>query len=156
MGLREIIDLLSQKLQQPLQPDSLGVYHFIVNERFSLHVERASDEKTLFLYAEVAVIPTTFQHSVLRVAMEGNLYGRQTGKGILGYDPQASSLIYTQRFPEDIPAEQFYEELEQYLGILKFWQDKVEDIVLQDPSEHFVDSKVKEALGKQDLEIYMA
>lgn len=119
MILTNIIKDLSHRFNVPLALDENGICTLTVNGKYLISLENSTDNKGFFLYTVLYPLASYNEKELALDALKSNLFGRATGRGSIGYDPNTKSLIYFEYFDNDTTkAALFHELLVKYVGCL--------------------------------------
>lgn len=105
-----------------------GVASFIFDEVHQTCLEKHPDTHTLILWGKVGTLPFANREACLIHLLQGNLFGKETGKASLGLEPMQEEIYLFQTFDLDtVTFELFFEELKRFLKTQKSWAEKVKN-----------------------------
>lgn len=110
-----------------LHLNSSGVCHLKINHSLVVSFEKSLDGKGFHLYAIVGNLADDKAKEIALSALMGNLFGKETGRATLGYEPQTHSLILSEYFAESTTdLATFKENLVDFVRHLTYWTAKLE------------------------------
>lgn len=106
--------------------DSTGICHLRVGDTLQVSLENALDGKGFFLFSILATLSPQNEASTLLMAMNGNLFGRETGRATLGYDSINKVLVLSEYFEEHTTDfYSFIERFNHFNGYAIYWSTKL-------------------------------
>lgn len=136
MKLGDVLFDYGKKYGETLSKNDLGVTTLRINDEFIVSFEESLDQRSIFLYSIVQVIPRGREGEDLLIsALEGNLFGNETGKATFGFDPHTKSLVLFLRLEsEDFNLKALESELGSFIAYLAYWKAKIIELKRKEPS----------------------
>ncbi|CDR32897.1 type III secretion system chaperone, partial [Criblamydia sequanensis] len=136
MKLGDVLFEYGKKYGETLSKNDLGITTLRVNDEFIISFEESLDQRFIFIYSIVQVIPKGKEGEDLLVsALEGNLFGNETGKATFGYDPHTKSLVLFLRLEnETFNLKTLESEIEGFIAYLAYWKAKIIELRRKEPS----------------------
>jgi len=158
MKLSELLSELGKKKGlSPLSLDASGLCRLMVNQNQVVTFEKSINEGHFYIYAPVGEIQPGMEKEVGLLALQGNLFGKETGYASLGYLPKTRSLVLFETFEESrmsyIEFERKFEEFAQHLA---YWINKLETPTAPSIEELSLDRHVKDLKEHKNLKIFFA
>lgn len=117
--LKKLIDQLSQDIG-PLDKNDDGTFSLQVEP--DLHISlRENQESGITIYSGLAPLPEK-RGDFLLLAMQANLFGRETGGNALGIDREGKHLTLTGFLPEGIAYREFHDYVEDFVNYAEAWR----------------------------------
>lgn len=134
-----------------LSLNSSGTCYLTINDTLIVSLEKSIRDHEFYLYSTVGQIPAGKEMEFSLVALNGNLFGKETGHANLGYEPNSHSLVIFERFEEDATdLHAFNDRFEEFLSYLTYWTSKLEEFESVDGAAH------KEAKVRPEKNIFFA
>lgn len=126
MKLDELVESYSRD-QGLVKPDATnGIYRFTINNSVVIALEGSTDQKGFFLYSVIGSLPPGRESEIALKALNGNLFGKETGKGSIGYDPVTNSLVLYEYFSEyHTDLDSFKLSFRSFVQYLVYWIGKL-------------------------------
>lgn len=123
----QLRDLLREHARQlgggPLTLDSHGTCHLMVNDKHLVTLEEV-DERTFFVYSEVAALPTHDNEAIFQRLLQANLYGKATQGCVFALDAHGTHVILFKEFTTQVTDLPIYlEGFETFVHQLAYWKD---------------------------------
>ncbi len=114
-----------------------GVCHLTFNDTLLVSIEKSFDGEGLFIYSIVGELPLDKEKEIATTILEANLFGKETGPCVLGYDSRIRSIILFRYVSEEkLDLNSFQDELTQFFYYLAHWLAKFESICSKTADEH--------------------
>lgn len=106
-----------------------------INDKETVAFEHALGRNGYYCYAAIGKVPLEKEKEVFLVALEGNLFGLETGLAHIGYAKTERLLVLFQYFEEDnVNYEQFKQQFKEFTDYLLHWDQKFKGI-LEEPTD---------------------
>ncbi len=122
--------MLKQFVDQ-LRADMGGSFEVNDDDSYSLHVEpdlhislRENKEAGISLFTALAPIPEERVEEFLIKTMIANLFGRETGGGILGLDKEGKKVTFLTFLPPELSYTEFHDQLEDFVNYADAWKNE--------------------------------
>lgn len=126
MTLDEILSLYGKEHNiVGLSLNKDGVCQLLLNDNMIVTFEKALDGTGFYQYTSVGTVPVSLEKEVSLKALEGNLFGSETGRATLAYVPNTRTLMLFEFIPDTITYEQFKDRLPLFLGYTAHWTNKL-------------------------------
>lgn len=110
-----------------LNVDESGICRVVINDSLVISIEKSFYRKGFFFYAIVGSIPIGRECEVSKMAMQGNLFGKETGTASLGFLENMQDLILFEYLEEDgVDLALFEEKFNTFTECLVYWVNKLE------------------------------
>lgn len=106
------------------------VYPLSLDENTLVNVAQADPGFTLS--APIGELPDTPCEEFLSDVMAANLFGHGTGGALIGSDPEGKILSLAHAVSYDLNYDDFFQEVENFVNILDFWQQELQRQVHND------------------------
>ena len=112
-----------------LELDATGVCSLIVNGTYVVSFEKSLDGKGFYLYGVVDTLSDDHAQELALSLLTSNLFGRETGRCSLGYEPSNHSLILFAYIEEEsTDFNTYYRQFENFVTYLSYWIEKVDQM----------------------------
>jgi hypothetical protein len=124
--LKQLIDQLTKDLQleEGLRPDEQETYHLEFEPDLQISL-RENPESGITLFTKLAPIPNEKVEDFFLKLMKANLFGKETGGGILGIDKDGKNVNFRYFFPAEGNYKEFHEALEDFVNYAESWRDEI-------------------------------
>lgn len=158
MNLPNLLKQLGEKKGLgSLSLDSSGVCRLIVNQDQLLTFERSLKEGTFYLYSSVGEINADRERELTLSALQGNLFGNETGQASLGYLPKERALVLFETFNEDqLHYPEFEKKFEEFIQYLAYWINKLKKPSAPTIEDISLDKHIRDLQQHKDLKIFFA
>lgn len=157
MSLDDLLEEQGNQIGKKLQLNNLGVCSFSIENKLLISIERSIDSVHFYIYASIDHIPKDKEAEIASAALEGNLFGKETGDAVLAYASDLESLILFEKMNEKtITYPEFQERLRNFIGRLKYWSKKVEGLVAAPAKEFSLERHVENLQDKETTQIFFA
>lgn len=107
-----------------------GICRLAINDFILINLEKSLDSSGFFIYATICNIPQEKEKQISMMALNGNLFGKETGRANIGYSEQIRSLILFEYFDEsEITFKNFLERFDKFVQYVSYWIVKMEIII---------------------------
>jgi len=137
--------------------DENNICRLLVNDSLLVSLEKSLDGKGFFLYATIGSIPAGREKEVALEALDGNLFGKETGYARIGYDSTSNNLVLFQYFEEattDYPI--FSEKFEEFAQYMVYWLHKLEIAEAPPETELSLKKHVLDLQEHKKMQIFFA
>ncbi|QLH36712.1 MAG: type III secretion system chaperone [Parachlamydiaceae bacterium] len=111
-----------------LQLDSSGVCTILINDNL-ISFEKTLDKEGFYLYASIGSLPPDRELSISLMALEANLFGKETGHANIGYEEQSRTLVLFEYFHESsLDYGLFMQRFNEFAQYLFYWITKLESV----------------------------
>jgi hypothetical protein len=153
INLHSLIEQHNQESEGPPLTVKDHACTLLVNQEHPVILEESLDGQSLYLYAEVGMVPSDDREQHLEAALAGNLFGRETGKAALAYDK--GKLVLSQRAVfMGLTLESLKQELSIFISYLNYWKDRLSDVPELRVSDFSMDRHLSGLTTHQQLEIF--
>ena len=140
-----------------LKLDSSGVCRLIINNDQLITFEKSLQSGIFYLYASVGELKAEREKELSLLALEGNLFGSETGEASLGYLPKNRSLVLFETFDErQTYYPEFEKKFEAYIQHLAYWINKLRTPSAPTIEDISLDRHVRDLQQHKDLKIFFA
>ncbi len=121
--LKRFIEQLTKDLdlEDSVSVDQAGVFSLHFEPQLDVTLKEVSDSK-LCLRASLALVPKKDRAEFLERVMGANLFGKETGRAVLGMEKE--SLILKQFVLDDLNYGQFRDCLEEFVNYAEAWREE--------------------------------
>lgn len=110
----------------PLAFDEQGILHFLINDTIAVSIEKTLDNQGFFIYTVLGKIPAGRELTFTLATLEGNLFGKETGRASIGYDPLTHSLVLFRYFDGAyLETNTLANGFDDFLQIYAYWMGKL-------------------------------
>ncbi len=138
MALAELVRQLGQEIglsHLDLDPDTQAI-RLVFGEDLEVEFEEPGTGNLCFVYASVGPMPVNTSASRFLETMNANLFGRDTGGAVLGYDAAREELVLFIRFhSHEVSYATFRREIDAFLAALKKWREQLKSHAAPPPSD---------------------
>lgn len=134
MKLEKLIEELKNQLNKEITINEQGVCRIAIDETMIIVLEKERSGQGFYIYATVGKISPSRAQQLSLEALTGNLFGKETGKANLGYEPSISQLVLFQHVYHECDYHLLKDYLEKFLSYLKHWKKKIEQMEME-PNE---------------------
>ena len=127
MRIEDALEQLGRQIGLALKLDDQRSCRLVFDGSTAIDIEAPEDDGTVFLHAAVGIVPATGREAVYALLLEGNLFGRGTGRAVLGVDTDLNEIILHRAL--DMGTTEyaaFTAALEDFLGRVKGWTERLE------------------------------
>jgi len=131
MDLKSLItQYLRLKSGYPLQKDE-SIIKLQINDTV-VAFEEALEGNAFFMFAVIDTVPHERELEIMREALSGNLFHKETGDASIGYDKETRTLVLFQKIPlEHMDEHKLESALTIFLAHLSYLKTKFEPHVLK-------------------------
>lgn len=124
--LKQFMDQLSSELQiaDLLAPNEDQSYAFLLDPDLQISIKENVQFGTLSMSAKLAQFPQHLQEQFLLKTMQSNLFGQETGGGVLGLDQDGRMLIFTHIILSPLEYKEFRNALEDFANYAEAWREE--------------------------------
>lgn len=116
-----------------LHLDLSGICTLLINDDYLVSFEKSLHHDGFYVYASIGVIIPGKEEEVGLMALEGNLFGKETGQAGIGYVSQTRTLVLFEYFDNhDTTFADFSQKFNKFLQYLFYWKMKLESADLSD------------------------
>lgn len=129
MKLQDILE--REKLnKREVETDANGIHRIWVNDQHLIHLRSSKDEKLFYMYAKIASLPPEeMQAKVYCHLLEGNLFGKETGRAFLAVQAEAKAIVLMQLFDSEMTSiESYLENFQHFINFLVYWKKRMQDL----------------------------
>lgn len=127
--LKQFVGQLSADLGEVVANDD-GSYSLDLEP--NLHISlRESPESGISLFTLVAPLPEKNVEEFLLKTMIANLFGRETGGGILGLDKEGKKITFLTFLPQQLNFKDFHDYLEDFVNYAEAWRIETTEYIEQ-------------------------
>lgn len=106
-------------------PDQKGRHTALADNTHLIHFEPDQSKVGFFLYAGIIKVPQDQEPRIFKLALEGNLFHKETGGASIAYHEESQWLILQKFFEEtNFVYSLFEENFNSFLKHLKHWKKK--------------------------------
>lgn len=158
MELSELLkELGAKKKLGDLSVDKSGLCRLLVNQDQLITFEKSINKGFFYLYAAVCELKPEREKELSLIALQGNLFGKETGQASLGYLPKTRSLVLFETFEESsLTFPMFEEKFEQFVRYLSYWINKMKAPSAPSIEDLSLDRHVKDLTQHKNLKIFFA
>jgi len=158
MKLEEILSEFSKKEGiENLTLDSFGKCKLIIDDRLLIVFEKSLEEEGFYLYSIVTEVPLSREKEITIMALEGNLFGKETGSANLGLHSDSRSLILFDYFQESETNYSVFDgRYSSFLQHLVYWKRKTENEHPPELQDICLEKHVFDLKDYQDMKIFFA
>lgn len=158
MSLSDLLKELGEKKGLgTLALDATGVCRLIINKDQLLTFEKSLKEGVFYLYSSVGELRPDREKELTLLALQGNLFGNETGQASLGYLPKERSLVLFETFDENqLYYPEFERKFEEFIGYLAYWINKLKKPSAPTMEDISLDKHVRDLQQHKDLKIFFA
>ncbi len=129
MMLKQLVEQLKTEMQldEELIANDNGSYSLILDPELPVTLDE-SQEAGISLYAVLAPLPESCEKFLLKT-MTANLFGRETGGGILGLDREGKKVTLLTFLSEGLSYRDFRDNLEDFLNYADAWKAETTEFV---------------------------
>lgn len=110
-----------------LKLDSSGQCNLVINDDLIVTIERSIDEVGFFVYGAIGTIAVGDEQKVALMALQGNLFGKETGRSSIGYVEQTRTLVLFDYFElEKVRFNDFLIRFDHFIEHLYYWKMKMQ------------------------------
>lgn len=132
--LKQFVDQLSADLGEPLAVNDDGSYSLFLEP--NLHISlRENLESGISLFTVLAPLPGEKVEDFLLKTMIANLFGRETGGGILGLDKEGKKVTFLTFLPEKLSYKDFHDCLEDFVNYAEAWRVETTEFIEQQQTD---------------------
>lgn len=133
MKLEDILKEYSRDKNIPLLSlDNEGICRILLNEITLINFEKSENHQSFYIYTTIGFVPQANESRISMQAIRGNLFGKETGRASIGYDPKSHLLVLFMYIEENnINYSNFLHLLEEFASYAIYWLKKVEAIQQQ-------------------------
>lgn len=115
-----------------LELDEEGICRLLINKTSTISLEKSLADDGFYLYSVVGALYMDKDKEVFQAVLTGNLFGKETGKASLGYDPQTRSIVLFEFIGhEGLTYSHFQTKLEDFIYYMLFWIGKCEELQIE-------------------------
>ena len=158
MQLSELLkELGTKKGLGNLVLDESGLSRLIINQDQLVTFEKSINKGSFYLYAAVCELKPEREKELSLLALQGNLFGKETGEASLGYLPKTRSLVLFETFDEShLNFQEFEKKFEEFVRHLAYWINKMKTPTAPSMEELSLDRHVRDLKQHKDLKIFFA
>ena len=133
MNVEQLMKNLETKTgMHPLQFSDEGVITFVVDDRFTISIEKSDDGQFLSIYSVVGTLPLENRQECMKWLLDANLFGYKTNKASFGLDSDTEEIYLFQMFDLfDLQFDRFFDYLTQFIETLKKWTEEFQNHAYQ-------------------------
>lgn len=152
MKLKTLLHEFSKKRHlKPLDPDYSGKCRIVINDTLFVTFEPSLLSGGFFVYSMLCKVPPERELELLKVAMSGNLFFRETGRSSIGYHESSRAFCFFHYFEEgETSYAHFERQFEEYLEYLAYWKARLEQELSKEPP---IRSKEQD-LGSKEKKVF--
>ncbi|MBS4167580.1 type III secretion system chaperone [Parachlamydia sp. AcF125] len=112
-----------------LELNGEGICRLIINKTYTVSFEKSVFENGFFIYSSVGILPIDKEKELSIAALTGNLFGKETGKAQLGYEPNNRALVLFTFISQDgLNYSKFNSYFEEFIYYMLYWVSKFEEL----------------------------
>ncbi|MCC5832932.1 MAG: type III secretion system chaperone [Chlamydiales bacterium] len=128
--LKQFVEQLNTDLGEPLAANDDGSYTLFLEP--DLHISlRENPELGISLFTVLAPVPEENKEDFLLKTMIANLFGRETGGGILGLNKEGNKITFLTFLPRQLNYRDFHDYLEDFANYADAWKTETTDFIEQ-------------------------
>lgn len=110
-----------------LRLDSSGICTLLIEDHYLVSFEKSLHHEGFYVYSSIGHIPSGKEKDLALMALEGNLFGKETGRANIGYVSQSRTLVIFEYFDhETTDFAIFLQRFKDFLQHLFYWIVKLE------------------------------
>lgn len=113
-------------LKEKLHADENKIYTLRLSE--DLVIQYADLEPGLSLMSYLEPLIEENRETLLMALMRVNLFGKASGGGVLGYNPESRLLTFMLTFPYKLAYKEFKEALEDFVNYVELWKEELKKV----------------------------
>lgn len=122
-----------------LQFDAQGCARLVFDGAVTLNLEHDADSSKLQIYSVVGKVPVENREHVFQILLEGNLFGAETGGGVLSLDPLEREIVLFRTFEGDgLTGAAFAEAVGRFVDAAEDWVARLADSGRSAPAGHVI------------------
>ena len=112
---------------QSLSFNDEGVASFKFDIKYTTHLERSTNDKTVTAYAKIGSLPSLEREKCLIMLLEANLFSPDAAGATFSLDPDTQEIYFYKTFElENLDIDNFFLDLEKFLEAQRLWTIKIE------------------------------
>ncbi len=127
------IDYLVNKLNSDFLSDlkiEEGGCRLCINETHIIEIEPTQEHERYVIYSSLGEIPANKRNEIQEYLLELNLFGVKTGRSVFAFDEKTEQIIFFKSVDfAHCEYEDFLNILQEYIGQLEHWIQKVENLI---------------------------
>lgn len=125
MRIEDALDQLGRQIGLALKLDSQRCCRLVFDRRTPIDIELVEDG-TVFLHTAIGRLPPNGDAALLTELLEANLFGRGTGRAVLGVDGNLREIVLHRALDMNrIEYADFTAALEDFLTRARAWSDRL-------------------------------
>lgn len=109
--------------------DEKGILHFLINDTLAISLEKTLDGEGFFVYTILGKIPAGRELTFAMAVLEGNLFGKETNRSSIGYDPLTHHLVLFRYFNGmHLDIHSLSKGIEEFLEVYAHWIAKLNNL----------------------------
>jgi hypothetical protein len=127
MDIADAIRQLGQDMGLPLRLDERRACRLVFDGRIEVDIEAPEGRgDAVFLSSAVGIVPPGGREAVFQTLLEGNLFGRGTGGGVLALDTAYNEIVLQHALAMDkVQYQEFVKTLEQFVLHASTWIERL-------------------------------
>lgn len=157
MALEDILHQYAKKYRLgKLELDDEGICHLIVNDSIFLALEKSLDGQGFYHYTTIGKTSSSFEKEVGLEALSGNLFGKETGRACLGYEPSTQTLVLFEFFSGTVSFEEYDLQLKKFVETARYWMNKVDEVAKQPLSKVSLQKHIQSLDNYENMQLFFA
>ena len=134
MRINDVVQQFGRQIGLDLKLDAGGACRLTFDGRTIVDVEAADDSETAaFLHSTVGLVPAVGKEGLYQLLLEGNHFGRDTGRSVLSVDTDLGEIVLVRHLDMDkLTMADFTAALENFLAVSRAWTEKLRNRVPED------------------------
>lgn len=135
MNLKDILAELGKQIGlDDVKLDENGLCRLVFDKNYIVDIEEAEDKKTVHIYSPICIIPTEGKEALYATILEANLFGQGTGGATFAIDQNLNEVLLFRTLDiEKTDYQDFANELEEFVGWVATWMEKIKAQDFQQP-----------------------
>ncbi len=123
--LKSLISQLSKECS--LEPEMVQTGGFKLQFEH-LGVMATEGPEAIVISAHIGELPEQKSEEAALLLMSANLFGKETGAGMLGLDRDGKKVLFVELLPPSIDYKHFHGALEGFLNYAESWQEELKSV----------------------------
>lgn len=128
--LKQFVDQLNADLRESLTANEDGSYSLFLEPDLDISL-RENPESGISLFTVLTPLPEERTEAFLLKAMIANLFGRETGGGVLGLDKNGKKITFSTFLPLQLNFRDFHDCLEDFVNYADAWRTETTEFIEQ-------------------------